>query len=104
MSEDNVVEFPYHRISNPLADGDNPSVPTRMDLACDILEAAVIVAIEHGYSPKDYEGGTEDYGILLNLVYATLTRAEGEYHFLHEMMDEVSDTLASIKDEYDDRS
>ena len=102
MSKDNVVEFPYHKISNPLADDGND--PSRMEVACDILEAAVMVAIDHGYSPKTYEGGTGDYGIMLNLVYATLCRAEGEDHFLHEMMDDVSETLASIKDGLDDHS
>lgn len=95
MSKDNVIEFPYGRIRNPLVDYGN----TPMDVACQILEAAIMRSIELGYKPTDYEGGTSDYGVMLNLFCATIYRAEGNEHFMHEMLDEISVILAEMKSE-----
>lgn len=98
MSKDNVIEFPYGRIRNPLVDHGH----TQMDYACEILEAAIIRAVELGYTPTSYDGGVEDYGVMLNIIYATLSRAKGEEHFFHEMLDEVSSVLAEMKSEMKD--
>lgn len=98
MSKDNVIEFPYDKIRNPLVERGN----TQMDTACLILEAAIIKSVELGYTPTSYDNGVSDYGVILNLLCATICRADGDEHFMHEMMDEISKTLSEIKDRMKD--
>ena len=95
MASDNVVNFPLDKIKNPIADAHQ----ARMDEATDILYGIIIGLVEKGYVPTENEGMIGDLGVVLNILYATICRAEGEEHFLHEMLDEVSHALSEMKKE-----
>ena len=90
----NIVEFPYDKIKNPL---ENTVDEDLSDIAGDMVEAALEVAISYGYSPTMYEGGIPDYGVVLNVFYATLARANGREHFMHPILEEVAGLLEEIK-------
>ena len=95
MESDNVVNFPFEKIRNPIADAHK----ARMNEATDILYGIIIGLVEKGYVPTEHEGMVGDLGVVLNILYATICRAEGEEHFLHEMLDEVSEILSEMKKE-----
>jgi len=94
MSKDNVIQFPFGEIRNPIVD---PGEPTEMDIASDALEALLVSLIDNGYSPKHDSKLQEDLGLILNLLYAIIARAHGKEHFLQGIIDELSSTLSEIK-------
>ena len=96
MSKDNVIQFPFGEIRNPIVD---PGEPTEMDIASDILEQAIVILIDYGYSIKKNPKLQEDLGLMLNLLYAIVARANGKEHFLHTTLDEMSSVLREIKEE-----
>lgn len=96
MSKDNVIQFPFGEIRNPIVD---PGEPTEMEVASAILESALYTLIEHGYSPKNDPKMQEDFGLVLNILYAILYRANGKEHFLLPTLDEISEILREIKEE-----
>lgn len=96
MSEDNVIPFPVGEIRNPLVD---PGQPDEMDVASDALYGILVSFIENGYDPRNDPKMQEDLGLVLNILYAIVYRAEGKNHFMHEALDEMSDILREIKSE-----
>ena len=98
MNDDNVIPFPFGEIRNPIVD---PADPTELDLSSDILEQAIIILLEAGYEVKNNRKLVEDLGLMLNLFYAVVARANGKEHFLHDALDNMSDILREIKEELD---
>lgn len=96
MNNDNVIPFPFGEIRNPLVD---PGTPTEMDIASDALYEVLVILIDAGYNVKDNPKLQEDLGLILNLLYAILIRTKGQEHFLHMIMDELSEILREIKEE-----
>ena len=96
MNDDNVIPFPFGEIRNPLVD---PAEPTEMDIASDIVEQAIIIFMEAGYDVKNNRKLVEDLGLILNLFYAIVARANGKEHFLHDALDDMSSVLREIKEE-----
>ena len=96
MNDDNIIQFPFGEIRNPIVD---PAPPTEMDIASDALEAVLVCLIDRGYSLREDQQLQEDLGLVLNLLYAIIARAHGQPHFLHDVIDELSNTLREIKEE-----
>jgi hypothetical protein len=96
MSEDNIIQFPFGEIRNPLVD---PGLPTEVDIASDMLEAMLNVLIDAEYHPRADTQLQQDLGLILNLLYAIMARVHGKEHFLHGVIDELSLTLSEIKEE-----
>ena len=90
----NVVEFPYGKISNPLA----TPLEFEKEVSHEVLKAIISVYAEYGYNVKDEEM-FRDIAVLSNLVYATTRRASDMEHFLHEHMDSLADTFLRLKSE-----
>ena len=96
MSNDNVIQFPYGEIRNPLVD---PGRPDEMEVASDALYNILVSLIDNGYDPQNDPKMREDLGLILNILYAVVCRAECTKHFLHDTMDEMSEILYEIKSE-----
>ena len=96
MSDDNVIPFPVGEIRNPLVD---PGSPSEMDMASDALYGALVSLIDNGFDPKNDPKMQEDLGLVLNILYAIICRAEGKEHFMHDALDEMSEILRELKKE-----
>ena len=96
MNDDNVIQFPFGEIRNPIVD---PAEPTEMDIASDILEQVILTFLDYGYSIKNNPKLQEDLGLMLNMCYSIVARANGKHHFLHDTLDELSTILREIKEE-----
>lgn len=93
--KDNIIQFPSGEIRNPLVD---PGLPTTLDVAGECLEQILIELMEYGYEPTS-PAMRKDLGVILNMLYASIARAEGKKHFLHEVLDEMHDVILDIKSE-----
>jgi len=96
MNDDNVIQFPFGEIRNPLVD---PGPPSHMDVASDALHEILVTFLNCGYNPKHDDRLHRDFGVMLNVLYAVSCRAAGEEHFLDDLLDEVSSVLIEIKSE-----
>jgi hypothetical protein len=96
MSDDNVIPFPVGEIRNPLVD---PGAPSEMDIASDALYSVLVSLIDNGFDPRNDPKMQEDLGLVLNILYAIISRAEGKKHFMHDALDEMSNILSELKKE-----
>ena len=93
--KDNIIQFPSGEIRNPLVD---PGLPTTLDVASECLEQILVELMEYGYEPSD-TGMKKDLGVILNLLYSAIARADGNDHFFHGILDEMHDVILDIKSE-----
>lgn len=100
MTKDNVVEFPFDRIKNPIA-AEDPHLD-RMDMATEVMHDIIVSLVELGYNPIEDPKMISDLGVVLNIIYATMSRAHGEEHFFHEMLDEIAEILSEMKEKLRD--
>jgi hypothetical protein len=105
MAKDNVVEFPFDRISNPLA-GKDPvyQLDHELDVTREVMTAIIQTLQEYQYYASKDAKIFEDLGIIFNLVYAMLLRYDNEHHDWHEMMDEITRVTLEMKEKWNDNS
>ena len=102
MSKDNVVQFPYGEIRNPLIDP-GPKLDHEMDVAKECVTAVINTLNDYQYYIDSMEDPLfDDLGIVLNIIHAALLRKEGQDHLMIEMMDEITRTIKSMKEELND--
>lgn len=89
-----IIDFPIDRIDNPLA---LPHSTEPKDKARFVFQQIVFELHDQGYNVKDPDL-QKDLGTVLNIVHAVICRADDKPHFLGELLDDLSDTLANIKD------
>ena len=93
MTKDNIIYFPANKNHKPR---DSYKEPTDMDIAADVLESAIFELIDLGYDPHNDPQMARDLGLILNMLYAMITRDIRD-HFLHMVMDELSEELDNLK-------
>lgn len=96
MNKDNVVQFPFGEIRNPIVD---PGTPSEMDIASECLEAMLVVLLDSGYNIKGNPKLQQDLGLVLNILYAIISRVHEKPHFMHDTLDEISLVLNELKEE-----
>jgi len=89
MDKSKIIKFP------------TPVKPQKMDHELDIarllMQGIVTTLIEYRYDPTD-EKMSDDLGLIYNMLYAMMVRADGEYHQFHDMMQELANELKKLGD------
>jgi hypothetical protein len=89
-----IIDFPIDRIDNPLA---LPHSTEPKDKARFVFQQIVFELHDQGYNVKDPDL-QKDLGTVLNITHAVICRADGKHHFLSELIDELNETIANIKE------
>ena len=100
MAKDNVVQFPYGKISNPVSQGGDEFIA---DISHEIMIEVINVLTDHEIMIDQNDKIFEDLGLVMNMMYAAIGRYYDKPHILHEIMDTTSDMMKEIKAEYDNR-
>ena len=89
-----IIDFPVDRISNPLAlpNSTNPSDKARF-----AFQQIVFELHDQGYNIKNPDL-QRDLGTLLNIIHAVICRADDKPHFLDDLINELNETIANIKE------
>lgn len=100
MAKDNVVEFPYANIRNPIAKGEDGHI----DLVAQYCMTEVLSVLKEEGITIDYGDKIfDDLGVVLNMLTATLNRHYGKPHFLHGSLDELCNVIKEVKKQHDNR-
>tara|TARA_B110000285_G_scaffold57860_2_gene66133 strand:+ start:812 stop:1126 length:315 start_codon:yes stop_codon:yes gene_type:complete len=100
MNKDNVIQFPFGEIRNPLVDPGpaiNDVADHEMDLAASCLQDVMLTLIEHGYDVHANEAFFTDMGCILNMIYATLIRRTNPDYPFVEVLDIVHKMIMELK-------
>lgn len=93
-----VIEFPYHKISNPLADKpERFEMDHEADVTREVVGSIIRTLADYQYTFTTEDKLFEDIGILYNIIYAALCRCDNIDHPWHEMMDEITRTTIEVK-------
>lgn len=94
MAKDNVVQFPYGNIRNPIAKGEDEYI----DLVARYCMTEVVrVLTEEGMMITLDNKLGHDLGVVLNMLTATISREYNKEHFLHEPLDEICNVIKEMK-------
>ena len=94
MNKDNIIQFPYGEIRNPIID---PNPNDKMDIAGECIQQILMTLSEYGYSAKDDKTFYKDMGCLLNMIYATLIRRTNPDYPFVEVLDIVHKMIMELK-------
>lgn len=86
---DNIIPFPVVHKSEDLFLSKEESV----ELALDIFEGIAEFLDDEGY---DVDNMKDDLNVICNLMVAAITRQAGSEHFLHEVLEEMHQTLKKL--------
>ena len=95
MNKDNIIQFPFGEISNPLARDPKP-LDVEMDIAAECLQDIMLTLIEYGYNVQDDVFFT-DMGCILNMIYATIIRRNNPDYPFVEVLDIVHKMIIELK-------
>ena len=88
-----VIAFPLDKIKTPF---DLSTDLTSMDTAKFVFQHVVFELQAQGYNLKD-DDLQQDLGSLLNIIHAVMCRADGKYHFLSDLINELNEVISNIK-------